>query len=369
MKILTVIGTRPEAIKMAPLIRLLNYSDDLEHRLCTTGQHLDMLAHVMDFFDIAPNYNLAVMQPGQDLSDLTCRIMQGMKQVLSSFKPDWVLVHGDTTSALAASLAAFYAGVRVGHVEAGLRTGNLRSPFPEEANRLLVDRLASAHFAPTQRNVSNLLAEGIPAGRIARTGNTVIDALLWSRNRIGGLSEKVPTAVREAFDQNRRVLLVTGHRRENFGEGFEQITQAIRSLALQFPSLVIVYPVHPNPHVQQPVQAELASLPNVFLTAPLDYPDFVYAMDKSWLILTDSGGVQEEAPSLGKPVLVMRDTTERPEAVEAGSVELVGANAPRIVAGVESWWHQPRAVVAANPYGDGHASERILTALRQWNFT
>ncbi|TDB63474.1 non-hydrolyzing UDP-N-acetylglucosamine 2-epimerase [Arundinibacter roseus] len=365
MKILTVIGTRPEAIKMAPLIRLLNQTPEFEHKLCSTGQHRQMLAQVMDFFEIEADFDLDIMQPGQDLTDITCRILQGMRQVLADFQPDWVLVHGDTTTCLAATLAAFYAGIKVGHVEAGLRTGNLQAPFPEEANRLLVDRLATAYFAPTQRNVDNLLKEGVSADRIVQTGNTVIDALLWATNKVRGFSLKVPKAVQEAFTLDRRVLLVTGHRRENFGEGFEQITEAIRVLATTYPELAIVYPVHLNPNVQQPVQARLTEIPNVYLTAPFEYPDFIFAMKHSWLILTDSGGVQEEAPSLGKPVLVMRDTTERPEAVEAGTVQLVGAHRERIVAAVQQMWQNHLATVPVNPYGDGFASQRIVSFLSQ----
>jgi UDP-N-acetylglucosamine 2-epimerase (non-hydrolysing) len=363
MKVLSVFGTRPEAIKMAPLVRLLNASPAIEHRVCSTGQHRQMLEQILEFFEITTDYDLAIMQPRQDLTDITCLILQGMREVFGQFRPDWVLVHGDTTTSFAATLAAFYAGIRVGHVEAGLRTGHLQAPFPEEANRILVDRLASAYFAPTQQNVDNLLKEGIPAERIALTGNTVIDALLWATEKVTGFSGKVPPAVQEAFAQGRRTLLVTGHRRENFGEGFAQITEAIQNLATKYSELAIVYPVHLNPNVRQPVQARLANIPNVFLTAPLDYPDFILAMKNSWLILTDSGGIQEEAPSLGKPVLVMRDTTERPEALEAGTVQLVGAHSDRIIRAVEEHWHHPKPLAAFNPYGDGTSSERIVSFL------
>lgn len=364
MKILTVFGTRPEAIKMAPLVRRLNATPSIDHKVCSTGQHRQMLTQIMDFFEIKPDFDLDIMLPGQDLTDTTCRILTGMREVFTQFKPDWVLVHGDTTTCFAASLAAFYAGVKIGHVEAGLRTGNLQAPFPEEANRILVDQLASVYFAPTQRNAANLLKEGISPERIILTGNTVIDALLWAQEKVTGFSDKVPAAVQHAFESGRRVLLVTGHRRENFGAGFQQITLAIRTLAAQYPELTIVFPVHLNPQVQQPVQERLANIPNVLLTSPLDYPDFVFAMKNAWLILTDSGGVQEEAPSLGKPVLVMRDTTERPEALEAGTVELVGANSQRIVEAVGRWWQKESGTIRTNPYGDGRASERIVEFLR-----
>ncbi len=363
MKVLTVFGTRPEAIKMAPLVKALGEESTIEQKVCSTGQHRQMLAQVMDFFEIKADFDLAIMQPGQDLTDITCRILQGMRQVFEQFRPDWVLVHGDTTTALATSLAAFYAGIKVGHVEAGLRTGNLNAPFPEEANRLLVDRLASAYFAPTQRNVKTLLSEGVPPQHVILTGNTVIDALLWAKEKVLGFSENVPLRVQAAFQNGTRVLLVTGHRRENFGQGLEHICNALHMLAHRFPDLRIVYPVHLNPNVQQPVQKHLSDVPNIFLTAPFDYPDFVFAMKRSWLILTDSGGVQEEAPSLGKPVLVMRDTTERPEALEAGTVQLVGADCGRIVQAVSDYWIKGSTGITANPYGDGKASGRIAAYL------
>lgn len=365
MKVLTVFGTRPEAIKMAPLVKALGREATIEQRVCSTGQHRQMLAQVMDFFEIKADFDLAIMQPNQDLTDITSRILVGMRQVFNQFRPDWVLVHGDTTTALATSLAAFYAHIKVGHVEAGLRTGNLKAPFPEEANRQLVDKLASAHFAPTPLNVDTLLREGVPAGQIVQTGNTVIDALLWAKDKITGFSPQVPVEIQRAFRAPRRVLLVTGHRRENFGEGFEQICNALGTLARQFPELRIVYPVHLNPNVQEPVQKHLSEVPNIFLTSPFDYSDFVFAMKNSWLILTDSGGVQEEAPSLGKPVLVMRDSTERPEALEAGTVQLVGANCERIVQAVSEHWHHNLPGTAANPYGDGQASRRIVDYLRK----
>ncbi len=370
MKVLTVFGTRPEAIKMAPLVKVLHDSPAVEQKVCSTGQHREMLGPIMSFFEIEADFDLNIMQPGQDLTDITSRILLGMRSVLQEFLPDWVLVHGDTTTALATTLAAFYAGIRVGHVEAGLRTGSLTAPFPEEANRILVDRLASACFAPTRSNADNLLREGVAGSHILITGNTVIDALLWATEKVKGFSGQVPPGIQTAFDNNARVLLVTGHRRENFGEGFRQICAALRTLAGRFPDLNIVYPVHLNPQVQQPVQEYLSDLSNVYLTAPLDYPDFVFAMKKSWLILTDSGGIQEEAPALGKPVLVMRDTTERPEALEAGAVQLVGADEDRIVAAVENLWYHSRANEIINPYGDGQASKRIaeyLTSLPSTN--
>lgn len=363
MKVLTVFGTRPEAIKMAPLVKVLHGWPGIEQKVCSTGQHREMLGQVMDFFEIKADFDLGIMQPGQDLTDITCRILQGMRQVFEQYQPDWVLVHGDTTTALAATLAAFYAGIKVGHVEAGLRTGDLSAPYPEEANRLLVDRLASAYFAPTQRNVDTLLGEGVDPARIVLTGNTVIDALLWAKEKVRGFSDHVPAVVQEVFREKNRVLLVTGHRRENFGPGFEQICDALHTVARRFPDLSIVYPVHLNPNVQQPVQKYLSDVPNVFLTSPFDYPDFVFAMKNSWLILTDSGGVQEEAPSLGKPVLVMRDTTERPEALEAGTVQLVGADRERIIRAVGEYWKNGWMGVATNPYGDGQASERIAAYL------
>jgi UDP-N-acetylglucosamine 2-epimerase (non-hydrolysing) len=368
MKVLTVFGTRPEAIKMAVLVKHLQASN-LEHKLCVTGQHRQMLDQVLALFELQPDFDLNIMQAGQDLTDVTCRILTGLRELFKTYRPDIVLVHGDTTTCMATSLAAFYAGIKIGHVEAGLRTGNLQSPFPEEANRLITDRLANYYFAPTERNVQTLLNEGISPQKILKTGNTVIDALLYMGERVSGFSEQVTDSVKKIFESERKVLLVTGHRRENFGDGFVQICDALRELALQHPDLEIVYPVHLNPNVQQPVYDRLGNLPNVHLPAPMDYADFVYAMKRSWVILTDSGGVQEEAPSLGKPVLVMRDTTERPEAVEAGTVQLVGANRDKIVASVNSLWQDEakyaQMSAANNPYGDGKAAERIVDFLEK----
>lgn len=368
LKLLTIFGTRPEAIKMAMVVRRLQQDPHFEHKLCVTGQHRRMLDQVLDIFELTPDFDLNIMQAGQDLTDITCRILTGLRSLFQSYHPDIVLVHGDTTTCMAASLAAFYAGIKIAHVEAGLRTGNLQSPYPEEANRLLTDRLANYYFAPTDRNVQALLGEGIAPELIVKTGNTVIDALLYVSERAMRFSAAIPAAVQTIFASGRNVLLVTGHRRENFGDGFIQICDALRHLAEKYPTLEIVYPVHLNPNVQQPVHDRLGDLPNIHLPAPMDYTDFVYAMKNSWVILTDSGGVQEEAPGLGKPVLVMRDTTERPEAVEAGTVKLVGANRDSIVRSVSELWENPtlyrQMSEATNPYGDGLASERIAAFLR-----
>lgn len=368
MKILTIFGTRPEAIKMAMLVRGLNAATDIEHRVCVTAQHREMLDQVLGFFEIQPDYDLNLMKPGQSLADLTARILQSVQQVIKDFKPDLVLVHGDTTTCFTSALSAFYQGIAIGHVEAGLRTGNLQSPFPEEANRVLVGRLASWHFAPTQRNVDNLVQEGIPSKKIVLTGNTVIDALQYASRKVDGFSSRVKNQhIRALFESEKRILLITGHRRENFGEGFINICNALKDLAETYADLELVYPVHLNPKVQKPVFEKLGHLSNVHLINPLDYPDFVYAMKRSWAILTDSGGVQEEAPGLGKPVLVMRDTTERPEAVEAGTVKLVGADQAKIVEGVsaliESSELYQKMSKAHNPYGDGEAVARIIKFL------
>lgn len=371
MKVLTVFGTRPEAIKMAILVHKLQQDPHFEHKLCVTGQHRQMLDQVLGLFELVPDFDLNIMQAGQDLTDVTCRILIAMRELFQSYRPDLVLVHGDTTTCMATSLSAFYSGIQVGHVEAGLRTGNLQSPFPEEANRLITDRLANYFFAPTDRNVEVLLREGVKHQAIVKTGNTVIDALLYVSNQVYQFSQKVEDSIKKVFSSQKKILLVTGHRRENFGDGFIQICDALRELAEQNPALEIVYPVHLNPNVQAPVYERLGNLPNIHLPAPMDYADFVYAMKQSWVILTDSGGVQEEAPSLGKPVLVMRDTTERPEAVEAGTVKLVGANRTRIVEAVNELWNTPslyqQMSAANNPYGDGCASERIISFLKKIN--
>lgn len=374
-KILLVFGTRPEAIKMAPLVKALQKdSEHFETKICVTAQHRQMLDQVLEVFDIVPEYDLNIMAPNQDLYDITSRVLVGLRDVLDDFAPDIVLVHGDTTTSMAAALAAFYRQIPVGHVEAGLRTYNMLSPWPEEMNRQVTDRMCTYYFAPTEKSRQNLLRENVDATKIHVTGNTVIDALLMAVDII----EKKPyvkTAIEDelrdkgyAMD-NRPYILVTGHRRENFGEGFLNICKAIRQIAEEHPEMDIVYPVHLNPNVQKPVYELLSGTPNIYLVKPLDYLPFVYAMQHSTLLLTDSGGVQEEAPSLGKPVLVMRETTERPEAVEAGTVRLVGTNVAAIVGNVQELLHDPEVYrkmsESYNPYGDGHACERIVDALRK----
>lgn len=374
-KILLVFGTRPEAIKMAPLVKALQKdSEHFETKICVTAQHRQMLDQVLEVFDIVPEYDLNIMAPNQDLYDITSRVLVGLRDVLDDFAPDIVLVHGDTTTSMAASLAAFYRQIPVGHVEAGLRTYNMLSPWPEEMNRQVTDRMCTYYFAPTEKSRQNLLRENVDATKIHVTGNTVIDALLMAVDII----EKKPhikTAIEDELRDkgyamgNRPYILVTGHRRENFGEGFLNICKAIRQIAEEHPEMDIVYPVHLNPNVQKPVYELLSGTPNIYLVKPLDYLPFVYAMQHSTLLLTDSGGVQEEAPSLGKPVLVMRETTERPEAVEAGTVRLVGTNVAAIVGNVQELLHDPEVYrkmsESYNPYGDGHACERIVDALRK----
>ena len=370
MKVLTVFGTRPEAIKMAPLVHALAKDPHFEAKVCVTAQHREMLDQVLKLFSIVPEYDLNIMQPGQGLTEITCRILEGLKPVLESFKPDVVLVHGDTTTTMAASLAAFYQSIPVGHVEAGLRTGDLSSPWPEEGNRTLTGHLATYHFAPTETSRQNLLRENIADNRIAVTGNTVIDALFWVRDRV--LSDE---ALRNELTQRypflangKKMILVTGHRRESFGRGFEQICHALAEIAANNPDVQIVYPVHLNPNVSEPVKRILGHVENVMLIEPQDYLPFVWLMNRAWLILTDSGGIQEEAPSLGKPVLVMRDMTERPEAVSAGTVCLVGTDSQRIVNEVTRLLQDEFAYQAMsrahNPYGDGQACHRILSALK-----
>ena len=370
MKVLTVFGTRPEAIKMAPLVHALAKDPHFEAKVCVTAQHREMLDQVLKLFSIAPEYDLNIMQPGQGLTEITCRILEGLKPVLESFKPDVVLVHGDTTTTMAASLAAFYQRIPVGHVEAGLRTGDLSSPWPEEGNRTLTGHLATYHFAPTETSRQNLLRENIADNRITVTGNTVIDALVWVRDRV--LSDEAlhnELTQRYPFLANgKKMILVTGHRRESFGRGFEQICHALAEIAANNPDVQIVYPVHLNPNVSEPVKRILGHVENVILIEPQDYLPFVWLMNRAWLILTDSGGIQEEAPSLGKPVLVMREMTERPEAVSAGTVCLVGTDSQRIVNEVTRLLQDESAYQAMsrahNPYGDGHACHRILSALK-----
>ena len=325
MKVLSIFGTRPEAIKMAPVVRALAADPAFESRVCVTAQHRQMLDQVLDLFAITPDYDLDIMQKDQDLFDVTSRVLLGLRDVLRADKPDLVLVQGDTTTCFAGSLAAFYLQIPVGHIEAGLRTHNIHAPFPEEANRAMTSRIAALHFAPTVRSRQNLLDEGIAEKTIHVTGNTVIDALLWVRNKVAARQDwpGVFGSAEEIIRERRPYVLITGHRRENFGQGFQDVCEAVATLAADHPEVHFIYPVHLNPNVQQPVYSVLGAKNNVHLIAPLDHAPFVHAMDCARLIITDSGGVQEEAPSFGKPVLVMRETTERPEAVDAGTVLLV----------------------------------------------
>lgn len=372
IKVLSVFGTRPEAIKMAPVIKELEKQrDTIKSIVCVTAQHREMLDQVLGLFAIRPEYDLDLMRPDQDLFDISCNVLQGLKSILKKESPDIVLIHGDTTTAMAASLAAYYCRIRVGHVEAGLRTFNRYSPFPEEMNRKIVDTLADLHFAPTEAAKANLLAEGVAGNSIFVTGNTVIDALLAVVEKLqqdSGLRATLDE--RFAFlDAKKRLLLVTCHRRENFGEGFRNICLALLEIACTFPDVEILFPVHLNPNVQEPVMRILGSgsLPNIHLVEPVDYLPFVYLMSRSYLIVTDSGGMQEEAPSLGKPVLVMRETTERPEAVAAGTVKLVGADRQSIIESVTTLFtdnaEYEKMSLAHNPYGDGKAAQRIARQL------
>jgi UDP-N-acetylglucosamine 2-epimerase (non-hydrolysing) len=370
MKILIVFGTRPEAIKMAPLV--IELSKLFKVFVCVTAQHRDMLDQVLGLFNITPDYDLDIMKPGQDLFDVTSNVLLGMREVLVDSSPDLVLVHGDTTTTMAVSLAAFYLQIQLGHVEAGLRTYNVKSPFPEEINRQITSRVVDYHFAPTKQAMSNLLAEDVSEKQIIVTGNTVIDALLSivDEARKTSFSEKLLKLLPFlAGCSLPRIVLVTGHRRENFGVGFENICQALYDLAGMHPVVQIIYPVHLNPNVQEPVNRILVGIKNVHLIEPQDYLTFVKLMDISYLILTDSGGVQEEAPSLGKPVLVMRDATERPEAVEAGTVKLVGASKDKIVESVDQLLTNEKIyqemAKAHNPYGDGNASLRIKEFIKK----
>ncbi|WP_281556623.1 UDP-N-acetylglucosamine 2-epimerase (non-hydrolyzing) [Thalassomonas sp. RHCl1] len=369
MKVLTVFGTRPEAIKMAPLVHKLAKDERFEAKVCVTAQHREMLDQVLELFEIRPDYDLDLMKPGQDLTDVTCGILQGLKAVLAEFTPGYVLVHGDTATTFSATLAAYYQQIKIGHVEAGLRTGNLYSPWPEEGNRKLTGTLANLHFVPTTRSQQNLLDENVNPAQIEVTGNTVIDALLEVKGKLEQ-DENINKVMADKFsflDVDRKMVLITGHRRESFGGGFERICQAIAELANKFPQVQFVYPMHLNPNVREPVNRLLAAKANVFLIEPADYLPFVYLMNRSTVILTDSGGVQEEAPSLGKPVLVMRDTTERPEAVDAGTVKLVGTNVEKIISCVSELLTDTQAYekmsFAHNPYGDGQACQRIVDAL------
>lgn len=376
-KFLIVFGTRPEAIKMAPLVKeLQKYPDDFETRVCVTAQHREMLDQVLEIFAIKPDYDLNIMKPGQDLYNVTTNVIQGMKTVFQQYTPDMVFVHGDTTTSFAASLAAFYQKIKVAHIEAGLRTHDLFNPWPEEANRQLTGRLASLHFAPTQQSSTNLQKENIASEKIFVTGNTVIDALFWVLARIKSEPELEAKIIEDLnasgyyLKQNKRIILVTGHRRENFGQGFIDICEGLNAIAKSNSDVEIVYPVHLNPNVQQPVKKILSQTQNIFLIEPLSYLPFVYLMSRSYLIITDSGGVQEEAPGLGKPVLVMRNTTERPEAVEAGTVKLVGTDKDRIFKETEKLLNDSFAYQkmsqSHNPYGNGKACSRVVAFLRKF---
>ena len=371
MKILTVFGTRPEAIKMAPVVKALSQTPGVDSQVCVTAQHRQMLDQVLELFEIKPDYDLDLMRPGQDLTDITSNVLLGMRATLQACQPDLVLVHGDTTTTCAAAMAAYYQRIAVGHVEAGLRTGDIYAPWPEEMNRRLTGSLTQLHFAPTPTARENLLRENVPQSQIHVTGNTVIDALLQVVQRIEN-DKSLRQELDEKFtflDTSRRLILVTGHRRENFGQGFEQICHALARLA-QRPDVQIVYPVHLNPNVQEPVKRLLGGAGNIHLIPPQDYLPFVALMHRAELIITDSGGVQEEAPSLGKPVLVMRDTTERPEAVEAGTVRLVGTDSECIISEATRLLDDAAAYAsmarAHNPYGDGKAAGRIVAAIKHF---
>jgi len=381
-KVLIVFGTRPEAIKMAPLVkafesynsRITNNESPFTVKVCVTAQHREMLDQVLELFEIIPDYDLDIMKPGQSLYDITANVLLGMKDVLSDFQPEVILVHGDTTTTSAASLAAFYQQIKIGHVEAGLRTGNIYSPWPEEANRQITGVLANYHFAPTETSKQNLIRENKDEKNIIVTGNTVIDALFLALDKIKSNPELENQIIQQLSTMNyqlqddKKVILVTGHRRENHGQGFINICNALREIALKNPEIDIVYPVHLNPNVQKPVKELLSGIENVHLIEPLQYEQFIYVMDRSYFIITDSGGLQEEAPSLGKPVLVMRDTTERPEALEAGTVKLVGTDTELIITEAQKLIKDPAAYEAmsraSNPYGDGHACEKIVNFLK-----
>ena len=373
-KVLVVFGTRPEAIKMAPLVKALEEEELLKLKVCVTAQHREMLDQVLEIFEIKPDYDLNLMKAGQDLYDITANVLLGMKDVLSDFQPDIVLVHGDTTTTSATSLAAFYQKIKVGHVEAGLRTHDIYSPWPEEANRQITGILSSYHFAPTTNSQDNLLRENKNSEDIIVTGNTVIDALFLALDKIENskaLKDKIIATINRQYqmNENRKIILVTGHRRENFGQGFINICKALKTLAINNSDIDIVYPVHLNPNVQKPVKEILSDVSNVYLIDPLQYEQFIYLMSRSYFIITDSGGVQEEAPSLGKPVLVMRDTTERPEALEAGTVKLVGTDIQVIIEEAQNLLDDDESYEkmskAHNPYGDGKASERIVTFIKK----
>jgi len=381
-KIMLVFGTRPEAIKMAPLVKeFQKHPEEFETIVCVTGQHRQMLDQVLDIFDIKPDYDLNIMKQGQDLYDVTARVLTGMRNVLDEAKPDVVLVHGDTTTSTAAALAAFYKQIPVGHVEAGLRTHNIYSPWPEEMNRQITGRIAEYDFAPTPLSRENLLKENVDESKIIVTGNTVIDALYWVVNKMKAdknLNSELSQVLKDAgydverLNDGKKLVLITGHRRENFGDGFISMCKAIKALTEKYPDVDFVYPMHLNPNVRKPIHEvfgeNLEGLGNMFFIEPLEYLSFVYLMEKSNIVLTDSGGIQEEAPGLGKPVLVMRDTTERPEALSAGTVKLVGADYDKIVNEVSALLddeaHYEKMSKAVNPYGDGLACSRIVNTLK-----
>ncbi|WP_431133084.1 non-hydrolyzing UDP-N-acetylglucosamine 2-epimerase [Psychroserpens mesophilus] len=367
IKNLIIFGTRPEAIKMAPLVKQFeSFSEKFETKVCITAQHREMLDQVLSFFEITPDYDLDIMKPNQNLYSLTSDIITNLKPVLEEFKPDYVYVHGDTTTTMASSLAAFYSGAKICHVEAGLRTFDLNAPFPEEMNRSVTGVVTNIHFSPTETSKQNLLNENKKQDTIVVTGNTVIDALLFSVDKVNhpNFKDQEIEDLKPFLDNNKRIILVTGHRRENHGQGFINICNALKQIALEHPEVQIIYPVHLNPNVQKPVYDLLNSIDNIKLISPLSYPAFVWLMEKSYLIITDSGGVQEEAPSLGKPVLVMRDTTERPEALDAGTVLLVGTNTDEIINKTKELLLQEDTYFNMsklhNPYGNGNACTRIL---------
>lgn len=369
-KILLIFGTRPEAIKMAPLIKEFQKNHiSFETRVCVTAQHREMLDQVLEFFEITPDYDLDLMKPGQNLYSLTATIIESLKSILEEYTPDYVFVHGDTTTTMASSIASFYSGAKVCHIEAGLRTFNKLSPFPEEINRQITGRVCNYHFAPTSRAKKNLLKENIEENTIIVTGNTVIDALFESITRVKNLSNPTIDSLISKLGNNQNIILVTGHRRENHGDGFERICLALKEIAEKRPEVKIVYPVHLNPKVQEPVKRYLSNLSNILLINPLSYPDFIWLMNRSKIIITDSGGVQEEAPSLGKPVLVMRETTERPEAVDAGTVLLVGTKRGLIVNEtinlLDNQERYKKMSELHNPYGDGNACKKIVEFITQ----
>lgn len=368
-KHLIIFGTRPEAIKMAPLVKEFQKNQEFITKVCVTAQHREMLDQVLSFFEIQPDYDLDLMKPNQSLNTLTADIIIGLKPILEEFQPDYVYVHGDTLTSMVAGLAAFYSGAKVCHIEAGLRTHNKWSPFPEEMNRQLTGRLADYHFAPTEQSKQNLLAENINAEVILVTGNTVIDALLDSSNRVQNIQNSEIDFLKSIVDSSKKLILVTGHRRENHGQGFINICEALKEIAVSNSDVQIIYPVHLNPNVQKPVHEILSGISNIQLIDPLAYPAFVWLMTQSYMIITDSGGVQEEAPSLGKPVLVMRDTTERPEAVKAGTVILVGTDKEKIVSETQSLLTDQKRYQEMsglhNPYGDGKACERIANFMKK----